>query len=241
MTYNSVLKDSLEVNTAKEQLKKMGLFSHHGSEKSWDTFKMIEIINAADRNSYVLDVGCNGSPILPMLKILGFRNLYGCDFQLKPRYNSTFMKLACRFYKKEYLPIVQMYDDDEIKLSIQNLEKTNYMDNMFEFVTSLSVIEHGVDINEYFKEMTRLLKNGGYLLTSTDYWPEKITNTKTVISNKVPDRVFSRDEIERIIKVGEEYGLRLIEPMDYSYQEKVVTWKKTGLEYTFIFFGMRKE
>jgi SAM-dependent methyltransferase len=226
---------------AKKQLKKIGLFPHHGSEKSWDTFKMIEIISAADRNSYILDVGCNGSPILPMLKRLGFRNLYGCDFVLRPRYNATFMKIACRFYKKDYLPIVQMYNDDEIKLSIQNLEKTNYPDNMFEFITSLSVIEHGVNINEYFKEMARILKNGRYLLTSTDYWPEKITNTKTVISNNLPDRVFCRDEIERIIKVGEEYGLRLIEPMDYTYKEKVVTWKKTGLEYTFIFFGMRKE
>lgn len=241
MAYNSVLKNSLEVNMAKNELKKMGLFPHHGSEKSWDTFKMIEIISAADRNSYILDVGCNGSPILPMLKRVGFRNLYGCDFVLRPRYNATIMKIACRFFKKDYLPIVQMYNDDEIKLSIQNLEKTNYTDNMFEFITSLSVIEHGININEYFKEMSRILKNGGYLLTSTDYWPEKITNTKTVISNNVPDRVFSRDEIERIIKVGEEYGLRLIEPMDYSYQEKVVTWKKTGLEYTFIFFGMRKE
>jgi SAM-dependent methyltransferase len=241
MAYNSVLKNSREVNIAKKQLKKMGLFPHHGSEKSWDTFKMIEIISAADRNSFILDVGCNGSPILPMLKRLGFRNLHGCDFVLKPRYNATFMKFACRFYKKEYLPIVQMYNDDEIKLSIQNLEKTNYPDDMFEFITSLSVIEHGININEYFKEMTRILKNGGYLLTSTDYWPEKIMNTKTVISNNVPDKVFCRDEIERIIKVGEEYGLRLIEPMDYTYGEKVVSWKRTGLEYTFIFFAMRKE
>lgn len=241
MTYNSVLKNSLEVNMAKKQLKNMGLFPHHGSEKSWDTYKMMEIISAANRNSYILDVGCNGSPILPMLKRLGFRNLYGCDFVLRPRYNPAFMKIACRFYKKDYLPIVQMYDDDEIKLSVQNLEKTNYPDNTFEFITSLSVIEHGVNINEYFKEMTRILKNGGYLLTSTDYWPEKITNLKSIISNNDPDRVFCRDEIESIIKVGEKYGLRLIEPMDYTYQDKVVTWKQTGLEYTFIFFGMRKK
>jgi hypothetical protein len=78
-------------------------------------------------------------------------------------------------------------------------------------------------------------------LTSTDYWPEKITNVKSVISNTEPDRVFCRDEIEEIIKVGERYGLRLIEPMDYTYRDKVVKWKKTGLEYTFIFFGMKKD
>jgi SAM-dependent methyltransferase len=241
MTYNSVLKNSLEVSVAKKQLKEMGLFPHHGSEKSWDTYKMIDIISAADRNSYILDVGCNGSPILSMLKRLGFRNLYGCDFVLKPRYNAALMNFACRFYKKDYLPVLQMYNDDDLNLSIQNLEKTNYDDNTFEFITSLSVIEHGININEYFKEMSRILKNGGCLLTSTDYWPEKIVNTKAVISNSVPDTVFCRSEIERIIKTGENCGLKLIEPMDYTYGEKVVRWKKTGLEYTFIFFGMRKE
>jgi SAM-dependent methyltransferase len=241
MSYNSVLKNSLEVKTAIAQLKKMGLFPHHGSEKSWDTFKMIEIIGKANPDAYVLDVGCNGSPILPMLRKLGFRNLYGCDFVLRPRYNATFMKIVCRFYKKEYLSIIQMYNDDLIKLSIQNLEKTNYSNNMFDFITSLSVIEHGVDIDEYFREMTRILKSGGYLLTSTDYWHEKITNARSVISNSEPDRVFCRDEIEEIIKVGESYGLKLIEPMDYTHGDKVVKWKKTGLDYTFIFFGMKKK
>lgn len=241
MSYNSVLRNSREVNTAIAQLKKKGLFPHHGSEKSWDTFKMIEIISKANSDAYVLDVGCNGSPILPMLRKLGFRNLYGCDFVLRPKYTATFMKIACRFYKKEYLPILQMYNDDSIKLSIQNLEKTNYSSSMFDFVTSLSVIEHGIDINEYFREMTRILKSGGFLLTSTDYWPEKITNPRSVISNSEPDRVFCRDEIEEIIKVGERYGLKLIEPMDYTYGDKVVKWKKTGLDYTFIFFGMKKD
>jgi len=241
MTSNCVLRNLHEVNIAKDKLKKMGLFPHHGSEKSWDTLKMIDIISAANSDSNILDVGCNGSPILPMLKILGFRNLFGCDFVLRPRYNSTLMKIACRFIKKEYLPIVQMYNDDGIKLSIQNLEQTNYTDNVFEFITSLSVIEHGININEYFKEMARILKHGGYLLTSTDYWPEKITNTKKVISDKFPDTIFSREEIEKIIKTGEKHGLKLIEPMDYTYGDRVVKWKKTGREYTFIFFGMKKE
>jgi SAM-dependent methyltransferase len=241
MIYNSVLKTSSEVTLAKKRLKQMNLFSHHGSEKSWDTCKMIEIINIADRNCFILDVGCNGSPILPMLKRLGFRNLYGCDFLLKPKYNATFMKIVCRFYKREYLPIVEMYHDHAFNLSIQNLEKTSYPDHIFEYITSLSVIEHGVNISEYFREMARILKKGGYLLTSTDYWPEKIANTKTIISNNNPDKVFSKAEIDSLIEIADKYGLRLIEPIDYTYRDKVVNWKKTGLEYTFIFFGMRKD
>jgi ubiquinone/menaquinone biosynthesis C-methylase UbiE len=180
-----------------------------------------------------------------MLKRLGFTNLYGCDFVVKPRYNPTLVKMVVnmvyRFYKSEYLPIVQMYYDNMFNLSIQNLEKTSYHDNIFDYVTSVSVIEHGVNISEYFREMSRVLKKGGCLLTSTDYWPEKITNTNDLITNEKLDNVFCRSEIESMVEIAEKYGLRLIEPIDYIYEEKLVSWEKTGLDYTFIFFGMRKE
>ena len=57
-------------------------------------------------------------------------------------------------------------------ISIQDLEKTGFQNNTFDFVTSLSVIEHGINIENYFKEMNRILKKEGLLLTSTDYWPD---------------------------------------------------------------------
>ena len=69
---------------------------------------------------------------------------------------------------------------------------------MFDFITSLSVIEHGVNIQNYFKEMNRILKKDGILLTSTDYWPDKIVNgVKTKYNPKHnPDNIFSMEEIE---------------------------------------------
>ena len=82
---NTVLKTSSQVTEAKRHLKALDLFPHHDTIKSWDTYKMIDIIIKADRKSFILDVGCNDSPILPMLKRLGFRNLYGCDLVLQPR------------------------------------------------------------------------------------------------------------------------------------------------------------
>ena len=89
-----------------------------------------------------------------------------------------------------------MHNDKHLKLSIQSLEETNYQSNTFDFVTSLSVIEHGVDIHKYFMEMNRILKKGGLLLTSTDYWLEKTINTKCVLSKGTPDKIFDRSEIE---------------------------------------------
>jgi len=240
MLCNSVLKTTSQVKDAKRYLKALDLFPHHDTIKCWDTYKMIDIIIKADRKSFILDVGCNDSPILPMLKRLGFRNLYGCDLVLQPRYKHNFMNTIYSVYKRGYKPVVDMHKDKDLKLSIQSLEETNYQSNTFDFVTSLSVIEHGVDIHKYFMEMNRILKKGGFLLTSTDYWLEKITNTKRVLSRGAPDKVFDRNEIEDAIAIGEKSGLKLIEPIDYACMDKVVHWDQTGLDYTFIFFAMKK-
>jgi hypothetical protein len=83
MIYNSVLKNLYEVNYAIDRLDSLGLSPHPDRVKSWDTYKMVDIISRADRVSFILDVGCNGSPVMPILKRLGFKNLYGCDLFLK--------------------------------------------------------------------------------------------------------------------------------------------------------------
>ena len=71
MLCNSVLKTTSQVTDAKRHLKALDLFPHNDTIKSWDTYKMIDIIIKADRKSFILDVGRNDSPILPMLKRLG--------------------------------------------------------------------------------------------------------------------------------------------------------------------------
>jgi 2-polyprenyl-3-methyl-5-hydroxy-6-metoxy-1,4-benzoquinol methylase len=241
LTYNSVLKNTFEVIEAERGLQELQLFKHHWPIKSWDTYKMIKIISGAKRESFVLDVGCYESPILPMLKRLGFFNLYGCDLVLKLESSSKFNNMSSFVYHEDYEPIAEMYNDKSYQLSIRNLEDTNYSDQMFDYVTSLSVIEHGINIEKYFREMSRIIKNNGYLLTSTDYWPDKLVNNKNVLSKGTPDNIFSRDEIENLVAIAEKNGLKLIEPIDFEYKDKVVRWNSIGLDFTFIFFAMRKE
>jgi SAM-dependent methyltransferase len=210
---------------------------------------MIKMISSTNRESFVLDVGCYESPILPMLKRLGFINLYGCDLVLKssdcnPNFtnnNNNNNNNSSFKYHEDYEPIAKMYSDKSYKLSIRDIEDTNYSDQMFDYVTSLSVIEHGVNIERYFREMSRIIKSNGYLLTSTDYWPDKLVNNKTVLSKRTPDNIFSREEIENLVEIADKNGLKLIEPIDFEYKDKVVRWNSIGLDFTFIFFAMRKE
>jgi SAM-dependent methyltransferase len=225
MGYNSVLKNSFEIYHAMKCLRSLGLFPHHDRVKSWDTLKMIDIIKQANMSAFVLDVGCNGSPILPLLRRLGFMNLYGCDLFLEEGISAA----------------IELYNTFDI--SVQDLEKTEFENNTFDFVTSLSVIEHGINIQNYFKEMNRIIKKGGLLLTSTDYWPDKIVNlVNTDINPKnSPDNIFSRREIEEdVIRVAERNGFLLTEPIDFTHGEKVIHWNDTCLDYTFIFFALRK-
>ena len=199
---------------------------------------MVKIISEGDRSSFILDVGCNGSPILSILKRLGFKNLYGCDLFLK-KIPSTLTEIVYPLYR----PIIEIYEDKAFNISIQNLEKTNFQDKMFDYITSLSVIEHGVNIQNYFKEMNRIMKKGGILLTSTDYWPDKILNIiKTKHNHRNdPDNVFSKEEIEKdVLKAAELNDLILTEPIDFSFENKVVHYNVTGLDYTFIFFALKK-
>ena len=157
LSRNSVLKTSSQVTEAKKHLKALNLFLHHDSYKSWDSYKMIEIICKTDRNSSYSTLVATTLLFCPCSR-LGFRNLYGCDLVLRPRYKRNFMNILYSLYQREYKPIEDMHNDKPLKLSIQSLEATNYQNNMFDFVTSLSVIEHGVDIEKYFIEMNGFSK-----------------------------------------------------------------------------------
>ena len=70
------------------------------------------------------------------------------------------MKLVHSFYRRNDKPIIEMGENKIFAISIQDLEKTNFQSNMFDYITSLLVIELGVNTQNYFKEMNRILKKG---------------------------------------------------------------------------------
>src|SRR5712691_4083484 len=154
-----------------------------------------------------------------MLQRLGFKNLYGCDLFLNRIIDLSLLKVVPSFYRRNYKPIIEMYENKIFALSIQDLEKTNFQSNMFDYITSLSVSEHGVNTQNYFKEMKRILKVGGMLLTSSDYWPDKLVNKiiNKDIRKMSPNNVFSMEEIEKdAMVVGERNGVTLTEPIDFT-------------------------
>jgi SAM-dependent methyltransferase len=221
---NGILKSRLEWQAAFENAKKLHLPRHRTPEKNWDHLAAIStILSRTSRSAQILDAGAEFySNVLPALFLYGYRNLHGI--------NLSFTDPARRGPIR-YIP--------------GDLTRTTFPNAFFDAITCMSVIEHGVPLEAYFREMHRLLKPGGVLITSTDYYPTPI-NTEGLSAHGSPVKVFSKQGIEAALSLGEEIGLRLtgdlaLDGLDLDGTEKPIRWEAYGLEYTFLLFTLQKE
>lgn len=216
---NAVLKKNREVDDAVRQVKDIGLFPHIDKVKNWDSLAALDcILKNTDKNARILDAGAElYSVILPWLVLYGYKNLTGI--------NLIFEKPARRG------PIVYEYGD---------ITKTDFEQNRFDAITCLSVIEHGVDPAAYLNEMSRILKPGGMLISSIDYFSDPI-DTKNAVSYGARVHIFSKTEVVAILRTAEECNFEPTGPLNLDCQEKVVSWGEHGLDYTFLIFTLRKK
>ncbi len=114
-----------------------------GSERR-HILRNIENILDGRKEAFILDYGCGGGRTVAYLTQLGFTNVYGVD--LKPQdSNNTIMELLgventrCFQYDGTTLP----FDNEK-----------------FDLVFSEQVLEHVHDIDGYYRESSRILKQG---------------------------------------------------------------------------------
>lgn len=216
--HNAVLKTSKESDEATEQVRRLGLPIVRDLCKNWDTLAALDcILDSTSTSAKILDAGAETySRILPWLFLYGYRNLEGINIGFKGN--------------KKRGPIIYRYGD---------VTCTDYPDETFDAIACLSVVEHGIGLDAYFKEASRILKPNGILVTSTDYWHEPIdTHGKEMFG--VPVRVFTRGEIEQAIKTAKRCRLALTSPLDLTCNEKAVHWGHVDLDYTFVVFTVKK-
>jgi SAM-dependent methyltransferase len=226
--YNGTLRDKAEITDAVERLAKLGL-RPHGSEmaKTWDLCRAVEFVTQMlPHDAPILDAGARWSPFLQRLEQLGYSDLWACDLKVSRR--EWFQRLI----RRSGVRFVQC-----------DLTHTPFSDEAFTAITCLSVIEHGVDLQRYAAEMARLLRPGGYLLTSTDYWATPIDchGIFPYGAEFGEMHVFTPEELNAFVGNAERYGLTPVEPLDLQCAEPVVTWERVNRSYTFTFFVMRKE
>jgi SAM-dependent methyltransferase len=215
---NSALKTQGEIDAAVAEVHRLNLPASHDPGKDWDSLAALrEIVTRTTPNASVLDAGAEMySRLLPWLYLYGYRTLRGI--------NLAFPQAARRG------PIV--YEPGDITA-------TGLPNASIDAATCLSVIEHGVNLDAYFKEMARLLKPGGVLVTSTDYF-ETPTDTKGLSAYGVPIHIFTKTELLEAADVARRHGLELTGPLDTTCRDRLVTWEPYGLSYTFTVFAMTK-
>jgi SAM-dependent methyltransferase len=215
---NGTLKNKAEWQKAFETAAKLHVPLHRGPEKNWDHLAAVSTILAqTSPSAYILDAGAEFySNVLPALFLYGYRNLYGINLSFTD---------AARRGPIHYLP--------------GDLTHAPFASSYFDAISCLSVIEHGVPLESYFREMHRLLKPGGLLITSTDYYPTSI-NTRGMEAHGNPVRIFSKPEIQAALSLAREIGLDSTGDVDLECDEKPIRWDAYGLEYSFLIFTLRK-
>lgn len=217
--HNAVLKTHEEAGLAVRQVQTLGLPPVRDLPKNWDSLAALDVIlRRTGKDARIFDAGGElYSMILQWLYLYGYRNLSAG--------NLVFRKPI----KKG--PIVYHYSD---------ITDTGFDSAMFDAITCLSVIEHGVDLHCYFREMSRILKPGGILVTSTDYF-ETPVDTAGQVAYGVPIHIFDKDEIVKALEIARTFGLVLLSPLDLDSNEKVITWGgRHHLCYTFVVISLQK-
>jgi SAM-dependent methyltransferase len=225
----AVLRTADEYKFAVDELTALQLQRHNDDPKNWDSMAALSaILRSVPTSGRILDAGGEYySTILPNLAAYGYRNLH-C--------------LNLAFNKVVDVSFDVGQNNGRILFEPGDITQTRFEDSSFDAITCLSVIEHGVNVEQYFKEMARILKTNGLLFTSTDYWPEPI-DTGNQQAYGAPIYVFDEQDVRRALSLAYANGFRLMTApadLDLSCDEKVVEWKKYKLRYTFMYFVLQK-
>jgi SAM-dependent methyltransferase len=188
-----ILRDRAQISEASSLLKGMGVSGNPICEcKDWDMAHVLPRLSHGN----LLDMGCQGSPLLGNAETIGIVG------------------------EKIGIDLVPLPQRHGITLVQGDMTKTNFPSEHFDYITCLSVVEHGVNIKDFSKECSRLLRPGGKLFLTFDYWNPKIHTNMTLFG--APWNIFCKEDAEFVIHETESNGMAMVVPMNWTQGNPVI-------------------
>jgi ubiquinone/menaquinone biosynthesis C-methylase UbiE len=203
---------------------------HDTMQKNWDHYEMISLLKKFPKSARILDMGSGHGFTLKLLHTLGYENISGIDYALPRRWRLERLK---SFFFKTFSPysLIQVGD----------LCNTKIASNSCDFITCISVIEHGVDEEAFVKEASRLLKPEGQMWVTFDYWEPSCDNSDEEIKIfGLPWIIFDREKVKQMIRSAKKYGLELKDAAASIPECREKTLDYFGKQYTFMGIAFKK-
>jgi SAM-dependent methyltransferase len=218
-----VLQSIAEVGNGVLSLQRNGLPTHTTFQKNWDHHLLWSALDPLDRRTRIVDLGCGDGQFLRLASAMGFTDVHGVDLRIPwtLRAKQLIKPLRTRRWR---LPF---------RLRAASITDLPHPDGYFGFAACVSVIEHGVPIEPFLSEVSRILAPGGRALLTTDYWEQPLATDAKFRAFGSPWTLFDGQNISCLVRSARQLGLAVVEDSGIPpCGEKTVVWG--GVEYTFI-------
>lgn len=203
---------------------------HDTMQKNWDHYELISLLKEFPTSSRILDMGSGHGFTLKVLHILGYENISGIDYELPPR---KILERLKSLFGKTFSPysVTQAGDLCDTKIASGSCD----------FITCISVIEHGVDVEAFVKEASRLLKPSGQMWITFDYWEPACDNASDQVKIfGLPWNIFDCKKVEQMIVCAKKHSLELKDPSATIPPCQDKTLDYFGKQYTFMGIAFKK-